>query len=187
MDPNTKIVMLTGEGNIQLAVAAMKAGACDYITKPTSLAELRLVLERTLGQSPSEKAAAVPQRRQSRGSLDANIGESPAMLLVKSKVRQVLEAEKRMNDNDLPTILIAGETGTGKELLARALNFEGVRSNWPLVEVNCASLPPTCWNQNCLGTSAARTPMPRITALVWWKRQRARWEDLCDRSFKRFR
>jgi DNA-binding NtrC family response regulator len=149
MDPSTKIVMLTGEGNIQLAVAAMKAGACDYITKPASLAELKLVLEKALGQTQTEKTVA--QRRQSRGSLDVIIGESPAMLLVKSKVRQVLDAEKRMNDNDLPAVLITGETGTGKELLARALHFEGVRTNWPFVEINCASLPPTLLESELFG------------------------------------
>ena len=149
MDPSTKIVMLTGEGNIQLAVAAMKASACDYITKPVSLAELKLVLEKALGQTQTEKTVA--QRRQSRGSLDVIIGESPAMLLVKSKVRQVLDAEKRMNDNDLPAVLITGETGTGKELLARALHFEGVRTNWPFVEINCASLPPTLLESELFG------------------------------------
>ncbi len=149
MDPSTKIVMLTGEGNIQLAVAAMKAGACDYITKPASLAELKLVLEKALGQTQTEKTVA--QRRQSRGSLDVIIGESPAMLLVKSKVRQVLDAERRMNDNDLPAVLITGETGTGKELLARALHFEGVRTNWPFVEINCASLPPTLLESELFG------------------------------------
>ncbi len=149
MDPSTKIVMLTGEGNIQLAVAAMKAGACDYITKPASLAELKLVLEKALGQTQTEKTVA--QRRQSRGSLDVIIGESPAMLLVKSKVRQVLDAERRMNDNDLPAVLITGETGTDKELLARALHFEGVRTNWPFVEINCASLPPTLLESELFG------------------------------------
>lgn len=151
MDPNTRIVMLTGEGDIQLAVAAMKAGACDYITKPASLAELKLVLERALEQTQTEKTLTSSQRRQSRGSLDVIIGESPPMLLVKSKVRQVLDAEKRMNDNDLPAVLVTGETGTGKELLARALHFEGVRSNWPFVEVNCASLPPNLLESELFG------------------------------------
>ncbi len=151
INPNTRIVMLTGEGNVQLAVAAMKAGACDYITKPASLAELKLVLERALGQNQAEKTVASAQRRQSRGSLDAIIGQSPAMLTVKSKVQQVLEAERRMSDNDLPAILITGETGTGKELLARALHFEGVRSNWPFVEVNCASLPPNLLESELFG------------------------------------
>jgi len=143
MDSQIKIIMLTGEGNIQIAVDAMKAGACDYLSKPVSLAELKLVLEKALGQSQMEKTLSVFQRRQSRGSLEAIIGESPPMMAAKAKARQVLESERRMNYNDLPSILITGETGTGKELLARALHFEGVRNNWPFIEINCASLPPT--------------------------------------------
>lgn len=69
------------------------------------------------------------------------IGESPAMISLKTKVQQVLEAEKRISDSDFPAILITGETGTGKEMLARALHFDGVRSERPFVELNCASLP----------------------------------------------
>jgi len=151
IDPQLKIIMLTGDGNVQLAVDAMKAGACDYLSKPVSLAELKLVLEMALGQSQMEKTLSVLQRRQSRGSLDTIVGESPAMMAMKGKARQVLEAEKRMIDNDLPAILITGETGTGKELLARAMHFEGVRSNWPFVEINCASLPPNLLESELFG------------------------------------
>jgi two-component system, NtrC family, response regulator AtoC len=151
IDPQAKVIMLTGEGNVQVAVDAMKAGACDYLTKPVSLAELKLVLEKALGQSQMEKTLSVFQRRQTRGSLEAIIGESPPMLAAKAKARQVLEAEKRMNDSDLPAVLITGETGTGKELLARALHFEGVRSNWPFIELNCASLPPNLLESELFG------------------------------------
>jgi DNA-binding NtrC family response regulator len=151
VDPQVKIIMLTGEGSVQVAVDAMKAGACDYLQKPVSLAELKLVLERALGQSQMEKTLAVFQRRQSHGSLEGIIGESPAMMAAKSKARQVLEAERRISDNDLPAILITGETGTGKELLARALHFEGVRSNWPFIEINCASLPPNLLESELFG------------------------------------
>jgi DNA-binding NtrC family response regulator len=152
IDPQVKIIMLTGDGNVQLAVDAMKAGACDYLSKPVSLAELKLVLEMALGQSQMEKTLSVLQRRQSRGSLEAIIGESPPMMAMKAKARQVLEAEKRMLDSsDLPAILITGETGTGKELLARALHFEGVRNNSPFIEINCASLPPNLLESELFG------------------------------------
>jgi len=151
VDPQVKIIMLTGEGNAQIAVDAMKAGACDYLSKPIALAELQLVLEIALGQSRMEKTLSVMQRRQPHASLDAIIGESPPMQAAKGKARQVLEAEKRMNDSDLPAILITGETGTGKELLARALHYEGVRSNWPFIEINCASLPPNLLESELFG------------------------------------
>ena len=142
IDPQIKIIMLTGDGSVQVAVDAMKAGACDYLAKPVSLAELKLVLEKTLDQSHMENTLSVLQRKQSHGiSMASIIGESPSMLALKAKARQVLEAEKRINDGDLPAVLITGQTGTGKELLARALHFDGVRSARPFVEINCASLP----------------------------------------------
>jgi DNA-binding NtrC family response regulator len=151
IDPQLKIVMITGEGSVQVAVDAMKAGACDYLAKPVSLAELKLVLDNAIGQSQMEKTLSVYQRRQPRGSLEAIIGESPVMVAAKGKGRQVLEAERRMSDNDLPAILITGETGTGKEMLARALHYEGVRSNWPFIEINCASLPPNLLEAELFG------------------------------------
>jgi two-component system, NtrC family, response regulator AtoC len=142
IDPQIKIIMLTGDGSVQVAVDAMKAGACDYLAKPVSLAELKLVLEKTLDQTHMENTLSVLQRKQSHGiSMASIIGESPPMLALKAKARQVLEAEKRISDNDLPAILITGQTGTGKEMLARALHFDGVRRSRPFVEINCASLP----------------------------------------------
>lgn len=142
IDPQVKIVMMTGEGSVQVAVDAMKAGACDYLTKPVSLVELKIVLDKSLGQAQMEKTLSVFQRRQARGaSLMTIIGESNPVIAMKSKVRQILEAEQYIKDGSLPSILINGETGTGKGLLARALHFDGVRSERPFIEINCASLP----------------------------------------------
>ena len=142
IDPQIKIVMLTGEGNLQVAVDAMKAGASDYLGKPASLAELKVVLDKTLGQAQMEKTLSVYQRRESKGiSLEAIIGESAPTVAVKTKVRQILDAEQQIKGSELPSILITGETGTGKELLARALHFDGVRKSNPFIEINCASLP----------------------------------------------
>ncbi|HSQ03020.1 MAG TPA: sigma-54 dependent transcriptional regulator [Burkholderiales bacterium] len=151
-DSQIKVIMLTGEGSVQVAVDAMKAGACDYLSKPVSLAEIKLVLEMTLGRSQMEKTLSVFQRRQARGtSLESIIGESPPMLAAKTRARQVLDAERRISDSNLPAILITGETGTGKELLARALHFEGVRSSAPFVEMNCAALPPNLLEAELFG------------------------------------
>lgn len=152
LNPQIKIVMMTGEGSVQVAVDAMKAGACDYLSKPVSLAELKLVLEKTLDLAHMENTLSVFQRKQSRGmSMASIIGDSPAMLALKSKAKQVLEAEKRISDGDLPAILIGGETGSGKEMLARALHFDGVRSERPFIELNCASLPATLLEAELFG------------------------------------
>ena len=142
IDPQIKIVMLTGEGSLQVAVDAMKAGASDYLAKPVSLAELKVVLDKTLGQAQMEKTLSVYQRREAKGaSLEAIIGESGPTTAVKTKVRHILEAEKKITSGELPSIFITGETGTGKELLARALHFDGARKDKPFIEINCASLP----------------------------------------------
>lgn len=152
IDPALKIVMMTGEGNIDIAVDAMKAGANDYVAKPVSLAELKVVLDNLLGQAQVEKTMAVMNRRQANGaSLDAIIGESAPMLAMKAKVKQVLAVEKSMKDGQLPSILIGGETGTGKGLLARAMHYDGMHSNKPFIEINCASLPANLLESELFG------------------------------------
>lgn len=152
IDSHIKVVMMTGEGNVQVAVNAMKAGACDYVTKPASLTEIKLVLEKALGLAKIEKALSVYQRRQAQGaSLAAFIGESAPTLAMKTKVKQVLEIERQIQGNDMPSILINGETGTGKELVARALHFDGVRSDKPFIEINCASLPSNLLESELFG------------------------------------
>lgn len=142
IDPQIKAVMMTGDDRVQTAVDAMKAGAFDYLTKPIALAELKLVVERALGTRRMETTLAFHKDRQAKGAgLDAMIGTSPAIRDLKTTIGQILDAEKRMVDGDLPAILIHGETGTGKELVARSLHFDGVRRDGPFVEVNCASIP----------------------------------------------
>jgi two-component system, NtrC family, response regulator AtoC len=141
-NPHCKVLMITGDDSAQTAVGAMKAGAYDYLTKPVVLAELKMLLDKAIGVVRLEQVVAVHQERQARGSgLAALIGESSVMQHLKSMIRQILEAEKRMSDADLPALLINGETGTGKELVARALHFDGVRRDGPFVEINCASIP----------------------------------------------
>jgi DNA-binding NtrC family response regulator len=152
MDPQIKVIMMTGEGKVQTAVDAMKAGAYDYLTKPVVLAELKIALEKALGVSSMERALSFYQRRQARDSgLDAIIGESPAVVESKRMVRQILDAERNMTSGDLPAVLITGETGTGKELFARSLHVDGVRSGGPFVEVNCASIPSNLLESELFG------------------------------------
>ncbi|MFC5697100.1 sigma-54-dependent transcriptional regulator [Pseudomonas sp. GCM10022186] len=140
--PRVKPIMMTGYGNIEDAVQAMKAGAFHYLTKPVALAELKLLLDKALeAQRLEHKLDFYQSRAAQDAGLAALIGESPAMLEVKSMVSQLLDAESRMVDAQLPAVLIEGETGTGKELIARALHFDGARGRGPFVEFNCASIP----------------------------------------------
>jgi len=140
--PHIKVIMLTGHGGVQVAVEAMKAGAYDYLTKPVVLGELKLLLDKAVGQERLEGALNYYRNRQAEQSgLSKLIGESPTMLALKRKIRQFIEAEQRLVDGEPPAVLITGETGTGKELVARAFHFDGPRRDKPFVEINCAAIP----------------------------------------------
>ncbi|MBL8250754.1 MAG: sigma-54-dependent Fis family transcriptional regulator [Candidatus Competibacter sp.] len=140
--PHVKVVMLTGHGGVDVAVEAMKTGAYDYLSKPVVLGELKLLLDKAVGQERLESALHYYQGRQAQQSgLSKLLGESPPMVALKRKIRQFLDAERRLVDGEPPAVLIAGETGTGKELAARAFHFDGPRRDKPFVELNCAAIP----------------------------------------------
>ncbi|MBN8508780.1 MAG: sigma-54-dependent Fis family transcriptional regulator [Burkholderiales bacterium] len=142
-DAQAPVVMMTGYGGVELAVEAMKLGAADYLTKPVSLAELKLLIERLLQHNRLEQAVGYYRRRDAEGSgLDEIIGASPAIDALRAALGRLLEAERRLVDADAPAVLIHGETGTGKELVARALHYGGLRASRPFVELNCGALPP---------------------------------------------
>jgi DNA-binding NtrC family response regulator len=137
-----KVIMITGNATVEVAVQAMKAGAYDYLAKPVVLSELKLLVDRALGQERVENTLNYMQAKQaSRSELKNLLGESPPMLALKEKIRRLSVAESSLSDNDLPAVLITGETGTGKEVVARAVHFEGPRKAHPFIELNCASIP----------------------------------------------
>jgi two-component system response regulator AtoC len=141
-DPKLTVIMITGHGSVETAVEAMKAGAYDFLTKPVALSKLTLLLEKALGDERREQALSYLQRRAAaQSNLETLLGESEPMRALKRKLAQVLDAERRLSDADAPAVLIHGETGAGKEVLARALHFAGPRAENPFVEINCASIP----------------------------------------------
>jgi DNA-binding NtrC family response regulator len=140
--PGVPVIMITGHGTVELAVEAMKAGAYDFLTKPVPLAKLRILLDRALGETHREEALSYYRRREaSLGDLDALLGQSAPMQLLKKRISQLIEAERGLRDGDAPAVLVTGETGTGKELVARALHYSGPRRDQPFVEINCAAIP----------------------------------------------
>jgi two-component system, NtrC family, response regulator AtoC len=140
-DEHIKIVMLTGHASVPLAIDAMKAGSLDLLTKPVSLVSLRTVVERAVAETGKHKALEYYQRRHANeAGLESLIGESAVMVALRDLVRTLAMSEPT-GRLPVPPILVLGETGSGKELVAQACHFVGPRAKAPFVEINCAALP----------------------------------------------
>ncbi|NMG42393.1 response regulator [Aromatoleum toluvorans] len=141
-DSGIPVIMITGHGTVELAVEAMKAGARDFLTKPVALAKLKLLIDKAFDEKQRDSALDYYHRREADATdLASLFGNSPPMVALKTTLRQLLDAESQLQDSDAPAVLVLGETGTGKELVARALHFNGPRRDNPFVELNCASIP----------------------------------------------
>ena len=131
--PGTDVVMLTAYGTVQEAIRAMKQGAHDFLTKPCKLAELEAVLEKVLEKQALERGNTALQREVQRlAPAEGFVGKS-------SKIVEMLTLLARVAETD-STVLIRGESGVGKELVARAVHRQSKRSRQPFVVVDCASL-----------------------------------------------
>jgi two-component system NtrC family response regulator len=133
-EPQPIVIMLTAFGTVETAVEAMKAGAYDYLTKPVQIAELRLVIDRAL-----KHLRLHAEVRQLRRTLDAKFGFEN-ILGRSRKLLTVLDMAARAAQSP-STVLIQGETGTGKELLAKAIHFNSPRKQAPFITINCGAIP----------------------------------------------
>lgn len=139
--PDHPVIMMTAFGDVETAVEAMKAGAHDFLRKPLSLSEVQTQIEMTLDSGRKQAAIRQLAARQGQIGLDVIIGTSPPMLELKDNIAKLVTAEKSLRNGAAPPVLITGETGTGKELVARAIHLAGDRAEGPFIEINCAALP----------------------------------------------
>ena len=126
LSPDTVVVMITGHGNIEMAVKAIRSRAYDFIEKPFSMDRLILSVKRAVNE------ALARQRRYEQEDFDEFIGNSPQILKIKNLINRI--ANTRAN------VLITGESGTGKELVARMIHAKSGREG-EFVDINCASIP----------------------------------------------
>lgn len=132
--PDVPFVIMTAYGNTTQAVAAMRAGAADYITKPLDLSELDLVIQREL-----ERVSLVSENRRLRSIVEQR-GRAEGLVTASPKMNVIVNTALRAAASDA-SILILGESGTGKEVLARAIHTASPRAAKPFVPIHCAALP----------------------------------------------
>src|SRR5439155_5442767 len=145
-DPVIPVIMLTAYGSIEGAVEAVKLGAFDYVKKPVDLEELRLLADRARETSQLKQELSYYRRRAAGGApITGIIGESPSMRAVLEQIRQIAALP------ETPPVLITGETGTGKGLVARSIHAASHRASKPFIEVNCTALPATLMEAELFG------------------------------------
>ncbi|MEK7766817.1 MAG: sigma-54 dependent transcriptional regulator, partial [bacterium] len=142
--PDARVMIMTAYATAESAVEAMKQGALDYLIKPFALDELKLQIRRALGE-----AALVEENESLRRALELRnadrplVGRSPALLAALDLVRRVAGQDT--------TILVTGETGTGKELIARALHGASTRNTGPFLAINCGAIPESLLERELFG------------------------------------
>lgn len=139
--PEVEVILLTAHGTVENAVEAMRVGAFDYLSKPLDLEELRLVVGKALHSvRQSQELDYLRSRVDPENPSREIVGESEKIFEVKKLIQQIAAIEA-ISGKESPAILLTGETGTGKELVARSIHSRSPRANKPFVEINCAAIP----------------------------------------------
>jgi len=144
VQPGARVVLMTAFGSLETAIEAMRQGAYDYLTKPFKLAEVSLAVRRAVDdQRLREENRRLRAEVERRYGFDNLLGQSKAMQAVFEQIRAVAGSEA--------TVLLLGESGSGKELVARAIHWNSPRKGGPFVPVNCAAIPETLLESELFG------------------------------------
>ncbi|MCL6610339.1 MAG: sigma-54 dependent transcriptional regulator [Peptococcaceae bacterium] len=142
--PDTMVIIMTAYGTTSSTVTAIKMGAYDYLNKPFDLVEIKFLIERALSSLQIERESHLFRKQQQLLSNQEIVHCSPAMSEVLKKVEALAAA-------DTTTVLITGETGTGKELVARTLHKKSIRAEKPFIAINCGAIPPSLLESELFG------------------------------------
>jgi two-component system C4-dicarboxylate transport response regulator DctD len=159
IDPDIPVLLITGHGDVAMAVAALKDGVYDFVSKPFPIERLAVALARAL----EKRSLVLDNRRLEAAAAQATagsplLGEAPVMQRLRATIAQLAEAEV--------DVLIQGETGVGKDLVAQALHRGGPRRARPMATVNCAALPEAVFEAELFGVAGgAAGGRPRVGRL----------------------
>ena len=143
--PETVAIMITGNIDVGNSVAALRGGAHDFIGKPIRLEELKITLRNALETRTLRREVTTNRREKARKfGFDQIVGDSPVMQKAKSLAEKIAQS-------DVSSILLQGETGTGKDLFAKAIHYASDRANSPYLAINCAALPATLIESELFG------------------------------------
>lgn len=142
---DTIVIMITGNVGMPNVLAAFRSGAHDFVGKPVKLEELRLTIKNALETRDLRREVQRTRReRSSAFTFEQILGDSPSM-------RYAIDLARKVADSDVASILLQGETGTGKDLFARAIHYASYRANSPYLAINCAALPATLIESELFG------------------------------------
>ena len=167
LSPGTEVIMMTAHASVASAVEAMRLGAFDYLAKPVDLDELRVVVDKALNhQRMRRELSYLKAREETGGHLTEILGESPPIRTLRQQVERIARLEST-DGTSPPTVLILGETGAGKQMVARAIHYGSARAKGPFVEINCAAIPATLLEAELFGHEKgaytdARTAKPGL-------------------------
>lgn len=136
-DPTASVVMITANALVENTIAALRRGACDFITKPINLAELKSVIENCL---PAENNAA-KNAFQIKTDSEKSLSGFDKIIGTSTQIREVIALARKVSKSNVSCVLLQGESGTGKDLIASAIHYASPRAEYPLVTINCAALP----------------------------------------------